>query len=162
MKIEWKNIDKNNGKIVEEWLSENDKHNLCMEDKGWLKTANDIGECFLTMDDSQFMNVIGFINNKPAIALMFGVEKIKVLNIYNIIVNPMLRNLGIAKEVISELVSHDSGLEIVRPYNRVRLSTLPDNTKMHGLLSKLDFKNLGFDGEYIIFEGAEIIENERD
>ena len=97
MKIEWKNIDNEEIEIINHWLSNKDKHNLCMTQKGWQQTAKDVGDCLKYMNNAEFKNIIGYINGKPAVALMFGIESIGVLNLYNIVVNPKCRNMGVAK-----------------------------------------------------------------
>ena len=152
MKIEWKNIDNNQAEIVSSWLSSRDKHNLCMKQKGWEQTAMDIGSCLNHMEGAQFKNIIGYINHKPVVAVMFGVEQIGVLNLYNIIVNPSFRNLGVAKNVIEKMLNNDKALKLTKSYQKVVISTLEDNKHMHQVLKSLGFENLGFDGEYIVFE----------
>ncbi|MBO5345008.1 MAG: hypothetical protein J6A51_03845, partial [Clostridia bacterium] len=71
------------------------------------------------MDNAQFKNLIGFVGDKPVVALMFGIEQIKVLNLYNIVVNPKCRNCGVAKNTILQLVKKDASLEIAKPYKKV-------------------------------------------
>ena len=77
MKIKWKTIEKADYRTIESWLGEQDKINLCMQTKNWEQTATDIGECLELMDNAQFKNLIGFINDKPVVAVMFGIEQIK-------------------------------------------------------------------------------------
>lgn len=161
MKFEWKNIDESGYKIIDEWLSKKDRHNLCMENKGWKQTADDIDECLQTMENSQFKNVLGFVNDMPVVAIMFGIEQIKVLNLYNIVVAPKFRNLGIAKNVILKLLDNDEKLNLVKDYQKVTISTLPDNQKMHKLLEELGFENLGFNGDYVVFEKERPFELEK-
>ena len=52
MKIEWKNIDNEEIAIINHWLSQEDKHNLCMTQKGWQQTAEDIGDCLKYMNNA--------------------------------------------------------------------------------------------------------------
>lgn len=152
MKIEWKTIQSKDYAILDKWLSEQDKINLCMQHKSWEQTANDIGDCLQYMDNAQFKNLVGYINGKPVVFVMFGIEQIQVLNLYNIVVNPDCRNLGVAKNVISQLLKNDVSLKLSKPYTKVISSTLPQNTAMQSLFESLGFKNLGFDGEYVVFE----------
>lgn len=156
MKIDWKKISDEQYYIINEWLSKQDRHNLCMENKDWKQTAQDIGECLQYMENAQFKNIMGYINNKPVVAVMFGIEQIGVLNLYDIAVNPMFRNLGVAKTVIKQLLQNDKSLHLIQPYQKVVSSTLPDNKKMQRLFTDLGFDNLGFDGEYVVFEKAKI------
>lgn len=156
MKIEWKKITDEQYNIINNWLSNQDRHNLCMESKDWKQTAQDIGECLRYMENAQFKNIIGYINNKPVVAVMFGIEQIGVLNLYDIVVNPSFRNLGVAKNVIKKLLHNDNSLHLIQPYQKVVSSTLPDNKKMQHLFTDLGFDNLGFDGEYVVFEKAKI------
>lgn len=162
MDFEWKNIDKNGYKIIDNWLSSQDEHNLCMEDKNWEQTAEDIGECLKFMENAQFKNIMGYVEGVPVVALMFGIEGIKALNLYDIVVNPDFRNLGIAKNVILKLLDCDKSLNLSQEYYKVTISTLPDNQKMHKLLEELGFENLGFEGEYVVFEKGITPELEKD
>ena len=160
MQIEWKNIEDIEYEIINGWLSNEDKHNLCMQDKSWKQTAIDIEDCLKIMDNAQFKNIMGYVNGKPIVAVMFGVEQIKVLNLYNIVVNPKYRDKGIAKEVINKLLKNDKGLNITQPYKKVVASTLPNNASVQHMFNSLEFQNLGFNGEYIVFEKNAIKPNE--
>ena len=152
MKIKWKEIGKADYRTIESWLCGQDKINLCMQTKNWEKTATDIGDCLELMDNSQFKNLIGFVDDQPVVAVMFGIEQIKVLNLYNIVVNPKYRNHGVAKNAIMQLVKNDASLEISKPYEKVVASTLPDNKNVQKLFERLGFDNLGYSGEYVVFE----------
>ena len=152
MQIEWKSIENKEYEIINSWLSSLDKHNLCMTEKNWKQTAHDIQDCLKIMDNAQFKNIIGYVNGKPVVAVMFGIEQIKVLNLYNIVVNPKFRNRGIAKGVICQLLKKDKTLKLTQPYNKVIASTLPDNVKVQQMFKDLSFQNLGFDGEYVVYE----------
>ena len=55
IKIEWKNIDNKDITIINSWLSNQDKHNLCMTQKGWKQTAEDIADCLKYMDKADVM-----------------------------------------------------------------------------------------------------------
>lgn len=148
MQIEWKNIEKEDYLTLDKWLSKEDKFNLCMETKSWEQTANDINECLKYMNGSQFKNIMGYINNHPVVALMFGIEHIDALNLYCITVNPKFRGMGIAKDIIDQLLAKDKSLKLSQPFNRVILSVKPQNTSMIKLLKKLNFTYEEFDGEY--------------
>ena len=152
MKIEWKTIENSDYEIIDKWLSKQDKINLCMQTKSWKDTATDIGDCLNYMDNAEFKNLIGWVNGKPVVAVMFGIEQIKVLNLYNIVVNPNFRNYGIAKNVITKMVKNDASLDISKPYEKVIASTLLDNKSVQHLFADLGFNNLGFDGDYVVFE----------
>ena len=160
MQIEWKNIENNEVEIINSWLSKEDKHNLCMEEKGWKQTATDIGDCLNIMQNAEFKNIMGYVNGKPAVAVMFGVEQIEALNLYNIVVNPKCRNRGVAKEVIKQLLAKDKSLNLTKPYNKVMASVLPDNDCVIELFKNLNFNNLGFNGEYVVLEKDTIKNNE--
>ena len=155
-----KPIEKTDYETIESWLSFQDKTNLCMQTKNWEQTASDICECLELMDNAQFKNLVGFVNDKPVVAVMFGIEQIKVLNLYNIVVNPKYRGNGIAKNVILQLVKNDESLGISKPYEKVIASTLPDNQKVQKVFQNLGFQNLGFDGEYVVFE--KFVQNENE
>ena len=152
MKIKWKTIQPKDYVVLEKWLSKQDKINLCMQNKSWEQTAKDIGECLQYMDNAQFKNLVGYINDTPVVFVMFGIEQIKVLNLYNIVVNPDWRNLGVAKNVIMQFVKNDSSLEISESYTKVVASAIQQNTAVHSLFESLGFANLGFDGEYVRLE----------
>lgn len=152
MEIKWKIIEDNEIKIIDSWLTLQDKQNLCMTEKSWKQTAYDIEDCLKTMDRAQFKNIIGYINGKPAVAMMFGIEQIEALNLYNIVVNPKCRRKGVAKVSIIQLLKNDKTLKLAIPYKKVMASVLPENFQMFKVFNALEFKNLGFDGEYFIFE----------
>lgn len=152
MKIEWKEIAAKENIIIENWLSYSDKKNLCMTDKNWEQTASDIEECLKFMTESQFKNLIGYINGKPVCAAMFGIEHWRLLNLYNIVVNPAFRNRGLAKEVLSQLLKNDKSLGISVSYDKLKVSTLPSNKNMEHILEKKGFSNAGFNGEYNVFK----------
>ena len=153
MKINWKNIEQKDEGTIESWLSsKSDRRNLCMTQKGWNQTASEIQECFKCMDNSEFKNIIGFVNDEPVVALMYGIENIGILNLYNIIVSPKQRQKGVAKKVLLALLENDKSLNNNQFYNMVRASALPDNENVLHLFENLEFNNLGFDGEYVVFE----------
>lgn len=161
MLIEWKEINAQEYETLNSWLSVQDKHNLCMTIKGWEQTALDIADCLKYMHNAQFKNIMGFANGKPVVALMFGIEQIEVLNLYNIVVNPACRNHGVAKAVILQLLKNNKSLAIVKPYKKMVVSTLPNNVSMHNLLKNLGFANMGFNGEYVVFEKSAFKTDER-
>ena len=161
MQIKWKKIENGDVKRINDWLSCEDKHNLCMEEKGWMQTANDIEECLNIMPNAEFKNIIGYVNGKPVVAVMFGVEQIEALNLYNIVVNPKCRHMGVAKEVVWQLLAQDKSLKITKSYNKVMASALPNNDCIIKLFKGLNFNSLGFDGEYIVFEKNVVKTNEK-
>ena len=150
--ILWKNIGSKEIKQLNNWLSEQDKHNLCMQEKIWEQIAADIDDCLRIMDNAQFKNIMGFVEGNAIVALMFGIEHIETLNLYNIAVNPKYRNMGIAKKVVLKLLNNDKSLNLTSKYKTVKASVLPDNAEALKLFKSLNFKNLGFDGEYVVFE----------
>ena len=152
MEIVWKKINNKENQEINNWLTTQDKHNLCMTKKSWKQTACDISECLQNMDGAEFKNIVGYLNGKPVVAVMFGVEQIKALNLYNIVVHPAYRNRGIAKHVVKQLLNNDKSLRLSKYYDRVVVSTLPDNTEAQTLFKVLNFDSLGFDGEYVVFE----------
>ncbi len=152
MQIDWKNIDDKEVEEINSWLTIQDKHNLCMSEKNWEQTACDINDCLQYMDNAEFRNLIGYIKGNPAVAVMFGIEQIKVLNLYNIVVNPKYRHMGIAKEVVLQLLSNDKSLNLSQTYEKVIVSTMPNNKEAQNLFISMNFDNLGFDGEYVVFE----------
>lgn len=160
MQIEWKKIKNGEVEIINGWLSCEDKHNLCMEEKSWRQTANDIEECINIMPNAEFKNIMGYVNGKPAVAVMFGVEQIEALNLYNIVVNPKCRHRGVAKEVVGQLLAKDKSLNLTKPYNKVMASALPNNDCIIELFKGLNFNNLGFNGEFVVFEKNAIKTNE--
>ncbi len=152
MEIKWKTIEEKELSIINSWLSDDDKYNLCMNEKSWGQTAEDIGECLKNLDGGQFVNIIGYINEKPEVAVMFGIEHPKTLNLYNIAVSPDWRGFGVAKRVLTMLLKNDASVGIVMPYEKVKVSTRPGNVKMQCLLVKMEFSGKGFDGDYLVFE----------
>lgn len=152
MEISWKKIQDDDIVEIGKWLSEEDKHNLCMTQKGWEQTAQDIENCLKLLDGGQFVNIIGYINGKPAVAVMFGIEHPAMLNLYNIVVNPKFRHFGVAKTVMTMLLKNDVGIGITKPYQKIKVSTLPGNAKMQCLLIGMGFSGKGFDGDYLVFE----------
>lgn len=152
MELIWKSIDNKEIKILNAWLTRQDKHNLCMTQKSWEQTAFDINDCLKNMDNVQFKNIMGYANGQPVVAIMFAIENTGVLNLYNIVVNPVCRNMGIAKNAIIQLLKNDSSLKLIVPYKKVKASTLPDNEEAQQLFKSLNFDNLGYNGEYVVFE----------
>ena len=149
MKFEWKEIKNNDEQIINAWLSEADKHNLCMTNKSWQETANDISACLKDMKNSQFKNVIGYINNQPAIAMMFGVEYSgEILNLYNIVVNPTFRHKNVGKQALSNLIYNgEKEFGLKRTYKQIKASVVPKNTISKNLFFGSGFTSCQFDGE---------------
>lgn len=152
MKIEWRNIGFEENEIIENWLSNLDRQSLCMANKNWAQTAEDIEDCLKYMRGGQFKNLMGYLAGKPAVALMFGIEHEKTLNLYNIVVNPAIRGKGVATDAILSLTNNDKALNITQPYNKIVVSALPENSGMQSFLNKNGFSNLGFNGEYVVFK----------
>lgn len=153
MKIVWKKIGNNQEQILNSWMSNIDKQNLCLTKKSWQKTATDINECIKFMDKSQFINVMGFVNNVPVVAIMFGIEQENVLNIYDIIVNPKYRNNGIAKLLLEKFLKNDIKLELGLKYNykTISITTCQNNYKMQNLIVNLGFAMFSSDAEYLTY-----------
>lgn len=151
MKIVWKDINDEN--LIDSWLSDADKHNLCMTEKSWQQTAADISDCLKYMTNGQFKNVVGYINNQPAVAMMFGIEHSgKVLNLYNIAVNPLFRHRGIAKQAISDLLHKNQQIfGLKNTFDEIKASVTPQNTISKKLFFDSGFKSCQFDGEYLVF-----------
>ena len=93
MKISWKKVDKNDQILIESWMSNIDRHNLCMEKQDWATTARGINECLKDMKNGEFFELLGFVGSKPAVAMMLGIEESgNALNLYNIILNPLFHS----------------------------------------------------------------------
>lgn len=161
MNILWKDIEDRQNNIINGWLSQADKYNLCMLQKSWKQTADDIYDCLKYMDNAQFKNIMGYINGEPVVALMFGIEQGEILNLYNIVVNPIFRNKGVAKNTLLKLINKDKLLNISKQYNQIIISAMPDNLCIHKLAETIGFNSLGFNGEYCVFEKCLSNENVR-
>lgn len=141
MKIEWKNMGTEDEEEINSWLSQEDKKMLCMEGKSWQETANDIEDCLNLMKDSQFRNVVGYIKNKPVCALMFGVEfSGEILRIYNIVVNPNYRGIGIGKEAIKDVLLEENVFDLNKTYFKITTSVFPENKNSIKLFNSLNFE----------------------
>lgn len=153
MKLEWKNIDDSHEDIIQSWLTDDDKTNLCLNDKSWNYVANDIYRYLKLMHNYQFRNVIGHVDGEPVVAIMCGVEDFgNVLNIYDIVTNPKFRGKNIAKYVVTDIAQDNNGLDLVKTYRTIRASCVPNNTVAENLFKRLDFDYIGFDGEYNVYE----------
>ena len=161
MQIEWKNIEDKQIKIINSWLNDKDKVNLCMTKNNWEQTALAIEDCLKIMDNSEFKNIMGYIDDKPVVAVMFGIEHIEALNLYNIVISPACRHMGIAKKVVLQLLKNNKSLNLTKPYKKVVASILPENIDAKHLFESLNFDNLGFDDQYVVFEKNIIKTNER-
>lgn len=152
MKLIWKKIDDEDEKIINSWLSNNDKKMLCMENVTWQETAKDISECLSLMKNAQFRNVIGCLDGKPVCAVMFGVEfSGEVLRLYNIVVSPQYRNIGIAKSVLNDILSNENVFELNKTYKKIILSILPENKISEKLAKSFNFKFEGINDNYYDF-----------
>lgn len=150
MKIVWKKIEKEDYITIEKWLSGADRHNLCMEKKSWKQTAEDVEDCLKFMDNSEFRNVIGYVGETPIIAVMLGVENEELLNIYNILVSPKHRHVGVGKQAIADIVNRNA-LLLDKKFSKVKVSVVPENDKVKNFFSNLGFNASGFDGDYDVF-----------
>lgn len=150
MKFVWKKIEKEEYITIEKWLSSADRHNLCMEKKSWKQTAEDIEDCLNFMDNSEFRNVMGYIGETPVIAIMLGIENEELLNIYNILVSPKYRHLGVGKNAITDIINNNA-LLLDKNFSKIKVSVVPENDKVKNFFSNLGFNASGFDGDYDVF-----------
>lgn len=153
MKFEWKKIKNNEEKIINTWLTVADRQNLCMTDKSWQETANDIKDCLKSMKNGQFRDVLGYLNNQPAVAMMFGVEHSgDILNLYNIVVNPTFRHKGVAKQAVMSLIYNAEKEFNLKPtYRQIKASVVPKNTISKNLFLGSGFTSCQYDGEYLVY-----------
>ena len=150
MKISWKNVEKSDQCMIESWMSESDRHNLCMEEQDWATTARGIYECLKDMRNGKFYEVLGYVDSHPAVALMLGVEESgNALNLYNIIVNPRFRGRGIGAKAISEVLGDENVLSIKKAYSQIKVYTRPENQVMKKILLSQGFSALIEDGEFL-------------
>ena len=153
MKIQWKNIEKSDQNMIESWMSESDRHNICMEEQDWATTARGIYECLKDMRNGKFYEVMGYVDSCPAVALMLGVEESgKALNLYNIIVNPLFRGRGIASQAISEVLGDQNALSINKTYSQIKVFTRPQNKTMKKILLAQGFSTPIQDGEFLFYK----------
>ena len=137
--IIWFRTEEKEAKIINEWMSETDKHFLCMENKNWQQTGSDIGDCLKYAPNGQFVNVFGIVDNTPVVAAMIGLENCgKVLNIYDIIVNPKYRKHGVGKLAIKDILKNKFYFNPT--YKEVVSSVYPNNRAALKLFSDLGFK----------------------
>lgn len=154
MELIWKSVEDGQDKIIESWMSVDDRRNLCMQEKGWRQTANDIFDCLQYMTNGQFRNCFGFAPSiqQPVVAVMFGIEESgKTLNVYNIITNPKYRGNGIAKQALSDILSGDK-FSLNKTHSKAKVCSLPNNIAIKNVLKSLNFSDPIFDGEYMVFE----------
>lgn len=154
MRILWEKINGQNEKLIESWMSENDKHNLCMETKNWTDTARDISLCLKDMNNGWFGQYLGYVGSpaQPVVAIMLGIEESgKALNLYNIIVNPSFRGLGIAKQAIRDIFDENC-FSLNKTYSRIKVFTLPKNPAMKKILLEQNFDEPQFDGEFLFYK----------
>ena len=125
MELRWKNFQNYHEIMVDNWASYKDKKNLCMEEKTWKETADDIEECLNLAQNGQFRNVVGYLGNEPVVAVMFGTEfSGQVLKIYNILVNPLYRRKGIAKQTIKTIASKENVFRLIQTYSKLSVPVL--------------------------------------
>ena len=131
MKISWKKVDKNDQILIESWMSNIDRHNLCMEKQDWATTARGINECLKDMKNGEFFELLGFVGSKPAVAMMLGIEESgNALNLYNIILNPLFRGQGIGSQAIAEVFGNENAMFLKKTYSQIKVYTLPENQAM--------------------------------
>ena len=136
--------------MIESWMSESDRHNLCMEEQDWATTARGIYECLKDMRNGKFYEVLGYVDSHPAVALMLGVEESgNALNLYNIIVNPRFRGRGIGAKAISEVLGDENVLSIKKAYSQIKVYTRPENQVMKKILLSQGFSAPIEDGEFL-------------
>ena len=153
MKIIWKNVEKSDQCIIESWMSESDRHNLCMEEQDWATTSRGIYECLKDMRNGKFYEVMGYVDSRPAVALMLGVEESgNALNLYNIIVNPRFRGRGIGSKAIAEVLGDENALSIKKTYSQIKVFTRPDNQSMKKILLVQGFPTPIPDGEFLLYK----------
>ena len=135
----WFRTEEKEAEIIDEWMSTADKHFLCMKNKGWQQTSRDIGDCLKYAPNGQFVNVFGIANNTPVVAVMVGLEKQgKVLNIYDIIVNPKFRGNGVGKLAVLDILKNKFGFSST--YKQIVSSVYPNNKVALKLFADLGFK----------------------
>lgn len=150
MEIKWKKIGEADENQIESWLNPLDKKFLCMSEKSWGGTASEISDCLKLMRNGQFRNVIGFVDGKAAVALMFGVEESgNVLNIYNIVVNPNFRGRGVGKHALKDVLLNRFSLN--KTYSAVKTSAFKENASAQKLFMACGFKILDENGEFLVF-----------
>lgn len=153
MKISWKNVEKSDQCMIESWMSESDRHNLCMDEQDWATTARGIYECLKNMRNGKFYEVLGYVHSHPAVALMLGVEESgNALNLYNIIVNPRFRGCGIGSKAIAEILSDENALSIKKTYSQIKVYTRPENKVMKKILLSQGFSTPIEDGEFLFYK----------
>ena len=125
MELRWKNFQSYHEILIDNWASDKDKKSLCMEKKSWKETADDIEDCLKYATNGQFRNVVGYIENEPVVAVMFGTEcSGKVLKIYNILVSPKHRSKGIAKQTIKTIASDQNVFRLNQTYSKLSIPVL--------------------------------------
>lgn len=151
MEITWKKITDVGEKEIESWQSALDKHYLCMTQKNWATTSRDIASCLELMKNGQFRNAIGFVNGKPAVAVMFGIEESgNVLNIYNIIVNPKIRERGVGSQAIKDVL-YSNSFNLNRTYSLVKATVFKSNYSAKKLFLSNGLKQVETSGQFIVF-----------
>ncbi len=150
MEIKWKKIGEADENQIESWLNPLDRKFLCMSEKTWGKTASEISDCLKLMRNGQFRNVIGFVDGKAAVALMFGVEESgNVLNIYNIVVNPNFRGSGVGKQALKDVFLNRFSLN--KTYSTVKTSVFKENASAQKLFMSCGFKITDENRDFLVF-----------
>lgn len=142
MKIEWKNCGSQYDRIIADSMDYIDRRMLCLEKKSWNETAKDIAENVLLGKNGQFRNVVGFVEDKPAVFVMFGTEfSGRELRVYNILVTPSMRGQGIGKQAIKDLMDERNIFGFDQTYDRIVTSVFPDNDPSYDMFVE---SGLGF------------------
>lgn len=153
MKISWKKVDKNDQILIESWMSNIDRHNLCMEQQDWATTARGINECLKDMKNGEFFELLGFVGSKPAVAMMLGIEESgNALNLYNIILNPLFRGHGIGSQAIAEVFGNENAMFLKKAYSQIKVYTLPENQAMKKILLSQGFSAPTQDGDFLFYK----------
>ena len=150
MNLEWRKIEDCDSMTIQSWLSREDKKMLCMSKKSWQQTAHDIEDCLNYMPGAQFRNEIGYFNGKPVCAIMFSVDtNTKLLRVYNLLVRPSYRGVGIGRQAMKDVVSDENKFEISRDFDKIVGSVFQNNTYCLKMLSKVGLKYQCRDGDLL-------------
>lgn len=151
MELRWKNFRDYHEILVNNWASDKDKKSLCMEKKSWKETADDIEDCLKYATNGQFRNVVGYNEiGEPVVAVMFGTEfSGEVLKIYNILVNPLYRGKGIAKQTIKTIASKENVFRLNQTYNKLSVPVLSMWSKFGKSLMDMGLNNFEHHKGYV-------------
>lgn len=141
MKIEWRNCDYSFCDLIEKSMNFIDRTMLDMRYSSWNVVADDIADCLKYAKNGQFRNVVGFIDETPAVFVMFGVENSgEILRIYNLFVEPEFRGIGVGKQVVRDILDEKNifGLDIT--FNKLVTSIYCDNRASYNLFSDMGLR----------------------